>query len=125
MSSLASLSASCEPTPLRRVTGSWSRGWVGMVVSCRLPWRWAFGRRGTRQSFRLLEARELGFEDRLTEGIHRPVAGEAGAPGEGRGAARHRLGEVPGHQVLPQVLRSEEHTSELQSRENLVCRLLL
>src|SRR5690606_18008821 len=28
--------------------------------------------------------------------------------------------------ILPQwVLRSEEHTSELQSRENLVCRLLL
>src|SRR5690606_41448862 len=25
----------------------------------------------------------------------------------------------------PQPLRSEEHTSELQSRENLVCRLLL
>src|SRR5690606_26509886 len=25
----------------------------------------------------------------------------------------------------PRVLRSEEHTSELQSRENLVCRLLL
>src|SRR5690606_41954461 len=25
----------------------------------------------------------------------------------------------------PQLLRSEEHTSELQSRENLVCRLLL
>src|SRR5690606_40889257 len=27
--------------------------------------------------------------------------------------------------VLPCVPRSEEHTSELQSRENLVCRLLL
>src|SRR5690606_13678196 len=27
--------------------------------------------------------------------------------------------------VDPSVLRSEEHTSELQSRENLVCRLLL
>src|SRR5690606_22407430 len=27
--------------------------------------------------------------------------------------------------VLPALLRSEEHTSELQSRENLVCRLLL
>src|SRR5690606_42062482 len=27
--------------------------------------------------------------------------------------------------VRAQVLRSEEHTSELQSRENLVCRLLL
>src|SRR5690606_40354697 len=28
-------------------------------------------------------------------------------------------------QLLPPRLRSEEHTSELQSRENLVCRLLL
>src|SRR5690606_42116843 len=27
--------------------------------------------------------------------------------------------------TLQQMLRSEEHTSELQSRENLVCRLLL
>src|SRR5690606_40642247 len=27
--------------------------------------------------------------------------------------------------VLPLAVRSEEHTSELQSRENLVCRLLL
>src|SRR5690606_3283073 len=27
--------------------------------------------------------------------------------------------------LLAQALRSEEHTSELQSRENLVCRLLL
>src|SRR5690606_41728474 len=27
--------------------------------------------------------------------------------------------------VLPKGARSEEHTSELQSRENLVCRLLL
>src|SRR5690606_42116753 len=27
--------------------------------------------------------------------------------------------------VLPSAMRSEEHTSELQSRENLVCRLLL
>src|SRR5690606_41112873 len=27
--------------------------------------------------------------------------------------------------VLPRPIRSEEHTSELQSRENLVCRLLL
>src|SRR5436309_11775700 len=26
---------------------------------------------------------------------------------------------------IPAVIRSEEHTSELQSRENLVCRLLL
>src|SRR5690606_41206573 len=26
---------------------------------------------------------------------------------------------------IPKLIRSEEHTSELQSRENLVCRLLL
>src|SRR5690606_41992423 len=43
-------------------------------------------------------------------------------------ALRRRLADL---QRLPQMLkanpnsRSEEHTSELQSRENLVCRLLL
>src|SRR5690606_40366422 len=42
--------------------------------------------------------------------------GEAGAAvGEKAGAAADAAGDV----------RSEEHTSELQSRENLVCRLLL
>src|SRR3712207_8925776 len=30
-----------------------------------------------------------------------------------------------GHGPLPHVVRSEEHTSELQSRQYLVCRLLL
>src|SRR3712207_6939009 len=29
------------------------------------------------------------------------------------------------HQRLPETVRSEEHTSELQSRQYLVCRLLL
>src|SRR5690606_39862101 len=33
---------------------------------------------------------------------------------------------APGHRAVPITRRrSEEHTSELQSRENLVCRLLL
>src|SRR5690606_39410391 len=32
---------------------------------------------------------------------------------------------VPGRAQVGDALRSEEHTSELQSRENLVCRLLL
>src|SRR5690606_41956300 len=31
---------------------------------------------------------------------------------------------IKGHGI-PEAMRSEEHTSELQSRENLVCRLLL
>src|SRR5690606_41123452 len=33
--------------------------------------------------------------------------------------------EQDGRTVRPASARSEEHTSELQSRENLVCRLLL
>src|SRR5437870_11308413 len=32
---------------------------------------------------------------------------------------------VPGRRVFQQIVRSEEHTSELQSRGHLVCRLLL
>src|SRR5256885_7214413 len=36
-----------------------------------------------------------------------------------------RLGEVAGRPVIVENRRSEEHTSELQSPCNLVCRLLL
>src|SRR5690606_40632777 len=34
-------------------------------------------------------------------------------------------GTSPGNRAAAAAYRSEEHTSELQSRENLVCRLLL
>src|SRR5690606_40561144 len=50
---------------------------------------------------------------------------------EWQGLARHdrrdrrRGGEMGETLALAPDLRSEEHTSELQSRENLVCRLLL
>src|SRR5690606_41037617 len=51
-------------------------------------------------------------------GVELEVAGE----GDGIGARlRDRLAGVS----RLEVRRSEEHTSELQSRENLVCRLLL
>src|SRR5690606_40667002 len=33
-----------------------------------------------------------------------------------------RSGKMPAHIGLGRISRSEEHTSELQSRENLVCR---
>src|SRR3712207_8612687 len=43
--------------------------------------------------------------------------------GAQRLVAAHQLPEAPGQR--PHVQRSEEHTSELQSRQYLVCRLLL
>src|SRR5215475_16061222 len=47
-----------------------------------------------------------------------PISARLLAPLGGRARPRYRAGEG-----APR--RSEEHTSELQSRENLVCRLLL
>src|SRR5690606_39548441 len=45
----------------------------------------------------------------------------SGRPYDADTVPHRSRGEVPG----PEVARSEEHTSELQSREKLVCRLLL
>src|SRR5690606_26327664 len=51
---------------------------------------------------------------------------DRGAGARGRAPARHdRRGRVGRVVHVPGAGRSEEHTSELQSRENLVCRLLL
>src|SRR5712664_4822894 len=50
-----------------------------------------------------------------------PISPEYRSPSETEGARPHH---VRVRQVL-HVLRSEEHTSELQSRSDLVCRLLL
>src|SRR5581483_12310711 len=46
------------------------------------------------------------------------------SPGSARGR-RSWPSERPVHRFGPFELRSEEHTSELQSRQYLVCRLLL
>src|SRR2546430_10923244 len=48
-----------------------------------------------------------------------------GAAGAARAEAGARVIELPGATLLPGLMRSEEHTSELQSQSNLVCRLLL
>src|SRR2546430_8002424 len=75
---------------------------------------------------------------------HRPAVAEShalrnpGEPGQRRGAERtmgkirrfvalrpERPGERYEAAYLPHRSRSEEHTSELQSQSNLVCRLLL
>src|SRR3712207_8169533 len=63
-------------------------------------------------------ARRLRHRRREEHG-RRLLEGPAAAEGADRGAGRRAL---PGDR---QVLRSEEHTSELQSRQYLVCRLLL
>src|SRR5436309_7642533 len=55
--------------------------------------------------------------------VHRRV-GVAAARGPALMALWERLARVFGRGA-PERRRSEEHTSELQSRENLVCRLLL
>src|SRR2546430_4998633 len=62
---------------------------------------------------------------------HRPARGGAARPrcdGTGDGCQRERSAEAghsgPRHGGV-QSRRSEEHTSELQSQSNLVCRLLL
>src|SRR5690606_41266831 len=43
----------------------------------------------------------------------------------GKKAGIKTIGLIRGEELNPESSRSEEHTSELQSREKLVCRLLL
>src|SRR2546428_5770684 len=64
-----------------------------------------------------------------------PISHGAGPPGIRRGSVPDRAGRRPGrrqpgrerhrHSHRDEPVRSEEHTSELQSRSDLVCRLLL
>src|SRR5260221_8356797 len=64
----------------------------------------------------------------LVVGAHRPAhEGEAGEPAH---ILRHHPAliervQLPGNRPPVEVGRSEEHTSELQSHSDLVCRLLL
>src|SRR5690606_41137239 len=60
-------------------------------------------------------ARQFGGLERVEH------AGGVDAVGEQH---QHALSGVLRRQALDRQARSEEHTSELQSRENLVCRLL-
>src|SRR5690606_41603119 len=69
----------------------------------------------------------LQFAARPRERVAREVL--AGAepiplnPLRGRGEAEEAVGAEALRGLVPDDARSEEHTSELQSRENLVCRL--
>src|SRR5436309_9372582 len=57
--------------------------------------------------------------------LFRSLRGDGGAAGAGRLPAGAQVVERVGDLCSRWESRSEEHTSELQSRENLVCRLLL
>src|SRR3712207_8674690 len=59
------------------------------------------------------------------DGAHRARAGDRGRPLPGAAGARDRRDDAPGGLDALPAARSEEHTSELQSRQYLVCRLLL
>src|SRR3712207_8854993 len=59
-------------------------------------------------------------------GLERGPSPPRGAvPGAGRGHPRRRRPGGRRRDLARRALRSEEHTSELQSRQYLVCRLLL
>src|SRR2546427_1983871 len=85
---------------------------------------------GVHQAFRIERALERSHELEL-EGVL--VAADFVALelpqamlGRDRAAeARHRVVDDPVHRFALRNQRSEEHTSELQSQSNLVCRLLL
>src|SRR2546428_12874484 len=62
------------------------------------------------------------FRSRLLDQSARAAKRRAGRPGDG---VSHDAEQDRGARVADHGPRSEEHTSELQSRSDLVCRLLL
>src|SRR5690606_39800343 len=66
-------------------------------------------------------AAQTGISGSTKIGEHNVIAGQVGIVGHIKLANRTKIGAQAGVSKT----RSEEHTSELQSRENLVCRLLL
>src|SRR3712207_7035548 len=65
---------------------------------------------------------EAVFDD--LKGVEDVVSGYSGGHKENP-TYREVCSETTGHAEVAQIKRSEEHTSELQSRQYLVCRLLL
>src|SRR5690606_42132167 len=74
--------------------------------------------------FRSLFASEIVIHDHET-GEKKEARVEVNHPAFHRGVAIYQSSFDDGGSRVKLQARSEEHTSELQSRENLVCRLLL
>src|SRR2546430_7728241 len=67
----------------------------------------------------------LSLHDALPISFGSVPVGAAGPPARERDGATPRPGRCPSPASVDGHTRSEEHTSELQSQSNLVCRLLL
>src|SRR5256886_12071520 len=65
------------------------------------------------------------YDERLTEPTVSPSAFPNLLVNGGTGIAVGMATNIPPHNLGEIIDRSEEHTSELQSQSNLVCRLLL
>src|SRR5690606_41838226 len=79
----------------------------------------------TRRSSDLVQTRRLGEPSGAAEAV--VVGQREGVQPQPHGLTHEGLGMARAVEqaVVAVAVRSEEHTSELQSRENLVCRLLL
>src|SRR5207247_9574619 len=91
-------------------------------TSSLFPYTTLFRSHGARSRRRLLRVPEGRRADRLGRVLPAPARGGARRSGARLGVRRRRRGL--GENLLC-GRRSEEHTSELQSRVDLVCRLLL
>src|SRR5690606_42044016 len=96
-----------------QLTPGLSRSHIGLPAPLSFP---------TRRSSDLAAGGGTGVGTRRA-GAHRPVGGGDRGALLRRGCGRRRRDRSL--RVSCPTRRSEEHTSELQSRENLVCRLLL
>src|SRR5690606_41155063 len=74
-------------------------------------------------SFPTRRSSDLAVADLGSERPHHLLRLAHAVTGRSHGPLHHRAGQD--EQTFIEFGRSEEHTSELQSRENLVCRLLL
>src|SRR2546430_17124870 len=95
----------------------------GVVGSAQLVDRLRHGLQGVDVETRigLVEDRELGIEDRELQDLVALLLATRKALVHGAG----QVARVPTDRRELRFERSEEHTSELQSQSNLVCRLLL
>src|ERR1039458_4666421 len=119
------LATGVEPTKLTALTSGW---WSRASTLALSPWMRFSTPGGRPASWRSSMAR-VGVSGTFSEGLRTNVLPQAMAKGYiHRGTIAGKLkGVMPAQTPMGwrMVLRSEEHTSELQSLRHLVCRLLL